>query len=90
MLAIRRKGGGSVAQSVEVTAVDGDVVSHTIRYRFDGGTELASEATLRFRSEAELRRSLSDAGFVVAAVFGGWNRQPVGAGDGELLVVATR
>jgi len=83
-------GGGTVAQSVEVTRVDGDVVSHTIRYRFDDGTELASDATLRFRSEADLRRSLAGAGFTVEHVFGGWDRQPVGAGDGEFLVVATR
>jgi ubiquinone/menaquinone biosynthesis C-methylase UbiE len=81
--------GGTVAQSVEVARVDGDIVSHTIRYRFDDGTELASDATLRFRSEADLRRSLEDAGFTVEHVFGGWDRQPVGAGDGELLVVAT-
>jgi len=81
--------GGTVRQSVEVTHVDGGVVSHTIRYRFDDGTELASEATLRFRSEGELRRSLTGAGFTVDAVLGGWHRQPVGAGDGELLVVAT-
>ncbi len=82
-------GGGTVAQSVEVTRVDDDVVSHTIRYRFDDGSELASDATLRFRSEDDLRRSLADAGFAVEAVFGGWGREPVGAGDGELLVVAT-
>jgi hypothetical protein len=44
---------------------------------------------LRFRSEGELRRSLTGAGFTVDAVLGGWHRQPVGAGDGELLVVAT-
>jgi SAM-dependent methyltransferase len=83
-------GGGTVAQSVEVTRVDGGLVSHTIRYRFGDGTELASEATLRFRSEGELRRSLAAAGFTVDAVFGGWRREAVGAGDGELLVVASR
>jgi len=83
-------GGGTVAQSVEVTRVAGGLVSHTIRYRFADGTDLASDATLRFRSEADLRRSLADAGFTVEAVFGGWDRRPVGAGDGELLVLASR
>jgi SAM-dependent methyltransferase len=83
-------GGGAVAQSVEVTRVDGDLVSHALRYRFDDGTDLVSEATLRFRPEDELRRSLVAAGFVVEAVFGGWQREPVGDGDGELLVVARR
>ena len=82
-------GGGAVGQSVEVTGVDGDLVSHTLRYRFEDGTELASEATLRFRSQDDLRRSLADAGFVVEEILGGWERQAVGAGDGELLVVAT-
>jgi hypothetical protein len=47
-------------------------------------------STRRFRPEADLRGSLAAAGFTVAAVFGGWDRRPVGAGDGELLIVATR
>ena len=50
----------------------------------------ADELTLRFRTEDELRTSLAAAGFVVEHVFGGWDREPVGAGDGEFLVIARR
>ena len=53
-------------------------MSHTIRYRFDDGDELESAATLRFRTEDELRTSLAAAGFTVDAIFGGWQREPVG------------
>jgi hypothetical protein len=51
---------------------------------------LAADSILRFRTEAELRDSLAAAGFTVEAVYGGWSREPVGAGDGELIVVASR
>lgn len=33
-------------------------------------------------------QSLDEAGFAVENVFGGWDRQPVGAGDGESVVLA--
>jgi hypothetical protein len=36
----------------------------------------------------ELRSALRQAGFTVEQIYGGWNREPVGAADGELLVVA--
>ena len=80
--------GGRVTQSIEVTDVSGDVVTHAIHYRFDDGRELVSTATLRFRTEDELRSSLGAAGFAVEHIFGGWNRESVGAGDGEFLVIA--
>src|SRR3954471_11551904 len=80
--------GGTVEQSIEVTDIAGDTTTHTIRYRFDGGDELESAATLRFRTEDELHTSLVAAGFTVDAIFGGWQREPIGRGDGELLVVA--
>jgi SAM-dependent methyltransferase len=70
------------------SAVDG-VVHFTRHYRFTHGDELASAATLRFRSESELRTTVEAAGFDVDSVFGGWAREPVGTGeDGELIVVA--
>lgn len=50
--------------------------------------ELLSTATLRFRAEEEVRSGLRAAGFTVEQIYGGWNREPVGAGDGELLVIA--
>ena len=80
--------GGVVQLGVEITDVDGDVVSHDIRYEFPDGDDLVSSATLRFRSEPELRETLIAAGFEVEHLFGGWNREPIGHADGELLVVA--
>jgi SAM-dependent methyltransferase len=80
--------GADVDAWTEVTSVAGGSVAFTHHYRLPGGTALSSESTLRFRSEGELRSSLAAAGFVVDRVYGGWGREPVGAGDGELLVVA--
>ncbi|GLY26005.1 class I SAM-dependent methyltransferase [Micromonospora sp. NBRC 101691] len=54
----------------------------------DTGLELHSSATLRFRTEGQIRASLYGRGFVVEHVHGGWRREPVGAGDGELVVIA--
>ncbi|MFI0975664.1 class I SAM-dependent methyltransferase [Streptomyces sp. NPDC021093] len=51
--------------------------------------ELLSTATLRFRTETEIRDSLRTAGFTVDRIHGGWRREPVGAGDGEFIVIAT-
>jgi SAM-dependent methyltransferase len=73
----------------EVTAVEGaTVVGFTHHYTFPDGHALESELTLRFRSEAEIRASLDDAGFTVEQICGGWEGQPIGSADGELLVIA--
>ena len=82
--------GRRVEQWIEVTELLKDVVTHAIHYRFDSGEEPVSTATLRFRPADELRTSLAAAGFTVEHIFGGWQRQPEGAGDGEFLVVARR
>ncbi|MCU1401147.1 MAG: methyltransferase type 11 [Acidimicrobiales bacterium] len=87
--------GSSVVVWTDVTSTGSDgaggtIVSFTIRYSFDDGDRLQSTATLRFRSESVLRSSLAAAGFVIEVIYGGWRRQPIGAGDGELLVVARR
>jgi SAM-dependent methyltransferase len=79
---------------VEVVAVDGGttgaVVDFLHSYRFGADPEIRSDGTLRFRSEEELRGSLAGAGFEVQAIYGGWQREPVGHPDGELLVLARR
>jgi SAM-dependent methyltransferase len=80
--------GQVVAVWTEVTTMGGGIVSLTRRYRFPNGEERRSNSTLRFRTEKLLRESLADAGFTVEHVYGGWLREPVGAGDGELIVVA--
>lgn len=71
----------------EVTAAADDVVSFTIHYAFPDG-ELRSEAALRFRTEGQLRSTLTAAGFAVDRIWGGWHREPVGRGVGEFVVVA--
>ena len=64
------------------------VVSSTLHYEFSDGTESEALILLRFRTESELRSSLDRAGFAVERIYGGWNREPVGAEDGEFLVIA--
>jgi ubiquinone/menaquinone biosynthesis C-methylase UbiE len=79
---------GTVEIWTEVTSVGDDTVSFTHHYRFGSGEELRSDSTLRFRSEEQLRESLTAVGFEIENIYGGWKRQPIGSGDGELLVVA--
>jgi hypothetical protein len=80
--------GTVVEMWTEVTAVHDGSVDFTIRYGFPDAKQLVSTATLRFRSESDVRRSLQALGYSVETVYGGWGRQPVGHGDGELIVVA--
>ncbi|MGC4794978.1 class I SAM-dependent methyltransferase [Micromonospora saelicesensis] len=80
--------GGEVRAWTEVTGVRDGVVDFTHHYHFDDGEELLSSASLRFRTEAELRTSLTRAGFIVDRVHGGWHGEPVGHGDGEFVVLA--
>jgi hypothetical protein len=71
-----------------VTSVGEGTVSFTSANLLPDGSPLAVDSVLRFRAERELRESLAAAGFVVEAVYGGWSREPVGAGEGELIVLA--
>lgn len=80
--------GVEVVEWTEVTAVEGGLVTFAHHYEFPDGEERLGTATMRFREEDEVRSSLADAGFTVDHVYGGWNREPVGAPDGELLVTA--
>ncbi|WP_091103069.1 hypothetical protein [Micromonospora citrea] len=73
-----------------MAGVAGGVVDFTHHYLFGDGEEPLSSATLRFRTEDELRGSLRAAGFAVERVHGGWDGEPVGRGDGEFVVVARR
>jgi hypothetical protein len=69
--------------------VDGDLVRYEIHYLFArSGEELVSHTELRFRTRAELSRSLSDAGFSVENVFGDWDGRPADAASRELIFVA--
>jgi ubiquinone/menaquinone biosynthesis C-methylase UbiE len=73
----------------DVTSVADRNVSFTIHHTFPD-IELRSDATLRFRSEPELRQTLETAGFSVERITGGWHGEPVGQGAGEFVVVARR
>ena len=73
-----------------VTSAGEGTVSFTSTNPLPDGSILTVESILRFRTEPELRDSLQAAGFTVEAVYGGWGREPVGAGNGELIVVASR
>lgn len=84
---VRLPDGHEVDRWTQVTAVQSGVVSFTQHYVFPD-EELVSTATLRFRAEEELRASLRAAGFSVEWIYGGWDRQAVGKGDGEFLVIA--
>ncbi|MGY2894654.1 class I SAM-dependent methyltransferase [Deinococcus sp. UYEF24] len=71
------------------TEQNGGLVTFVHHYTVQGEpAELQALCTLRFRSEETLRGSLELAGFKVVQIFGGWQRQPVGQGDGEFIVVA--
>jgi SAM-dependent methyltransferase len=84
-------GGRVVRAWTEVVAADAGLVTFTHHYNFDEqSAELASESTLRFRSLDEVTASLTQAGLTLIDVYGGFGREPVGAEDGEFLVVATR
>ena len=81
--------GTVVTAWTEVTALKDRVVDFTIHYLMPSGDELTSEGTLAFRTEDEVRSSLDAAGFTIEHIYGGWNREPIGAPDGEFLVLAT-
>lgn len=80
--------GRDVHMFTEVTGVRNGVIDSTIHYALSDGAQLLSSIALRFRTEREVRESLAEAGFAVECIYGGWDKQPVGAGDGELLVLA--
>jgi ubiquinone/menaquinone biosynthesis C-methylase UbiE len=82
--------GRAVSCWTEVTRVDGGLISLTHHYLYPDGHTLLATATMRFRTEEELRGSLAHAGFQIDRVYGGWEGQPPGQGDGEFLVIARR
>jgi SAM-dependent methyltransferase len=82
---------GQVEAWYQVVEVEGDLVTSEIHYRFAAsGEAVVSHNELRFRSQAELARSLADAGFTVEQVFGDWDRRPVREDSPELIFVAAR
>jgi SAM-dependent methyltransferase len=81
--------GNRVSVWVEIEHVtDGLVTVQEHTLDLDTHEKEVDSATLRFRSEQELRLSLAAAGFAIEHIFGGWNREAVGQGVGELIVSA--
>ncbi|GAB2590550.1 methyltransferase type 11 [Paractinoplanes abujensis] len=82
-------GRGEIETWTEVNAEVDGVVSFTRHYVLTDRDEATSTATLRFRSESEIRTTVEAAGFDVDRIYGGWAKEPVGTGeDGELIVLA--
>ena len=80
---------GRIECWTEILAAEDDRVRTGIHYLFtQSGEELVSTNELRFRSRAELGRSLSDAGFSVESVFGDWDSRPADPASRELIFVA--
>jgi SAM-dependent methyltransferase len=82
---------GAIEWWSEILDSAGDRVRYDIHYRFrNSGEEIVSANELRFRSKAELERSLADAGFTVEHVYGDWDGSPVMADSPEMIFVAHR
>jgi SAM-dependent methyltransferase len=84
--------GGSFTSWVEVIELSGDPASFRMTHRghtlLPDGSHIQHDETLRFRSETELRDSLTKAGFEVESLWGDWQRsQPTPSTD-ELIFVA--
>jgi SAM-dependent methyltransferase len=89
----RRRVDDSVAGRIEwwteILEVEDDRVRTAIHYHFTrSGEELVSTNELRFRTMAELSRSLSDAGFSVESVFGDWDGRPATPASRESIFIA--
>lgn len=81
---------GSTSTSwVEVTSVDGGLVTFDGHTVLEDGVDRVSTSTLRFRDQREVLDSVERAGFEQVTVHGGWAGEPVGLGTTELVVVAT-
>jgi SAM-dependent methyltransferase len=73
----------------ELREASGEQFTFVHHYAFSDTEEvLLSRSTLRFRPEETLRASLKTAGFGVEGMYGGWQHDPVGQGDGEFIVLA--
>jgi SAM-dependent methyltransferase len=81
---------GRIEWWTEILEAKNDRVRTAIHYLFTrSGEELVSTNELRFRTRAELGRSLSDAGFSVESVFGDWDGLSADPASRELIFVAS-
>jgi hypothetical protein len=82
-------GGGKFASRASVTVVDGEIVTFEVDTVLPDGERRSGVSDYRFRPAPLLRQSVEDVGFAIEAMWGGWHEEPVGAGRGEVVVVAT-
>ena len=82
-------GGREFTSWVETVEVANGIVrfeAFTV-FAYTGETIVATDA-LRFRTEAQLRASLADAGFAEPELYGDWDGSAIGPASPELIVVA--
>lgn len=82
--------GGPVRTWLEVVEVlPGRVVFEGHNFFETTGEDIVSRSELRFRNKEEISDSLVNAGFVIDAIFGNWDRRPF-AQDSRLMVFVVR
>lgn len=83
--------GRIVRHQSAVETVTGDLVSFTTTYSSDSWDRpKVSHSTLRFLDADALSRFLAEAGLVIEAHFGDWDRQPVTERSPEIITIARR
>jgi ubiquinone/menaquinone biosynthesis C-methylase UbiE len=71
----RALSGGQIAETLKITAADGDFISFQTSYRVLDRT-LRTSSTLRFSSREQLEAVITHAGLRVREVFGDWSAGP--------------
>ncbi len=88
---VRDSSAGVIERWPEVHHVREGVLSYTIHNLFLAtGEDIVAPTQIRFRTQEELERSLTDVGFRVEQVYGDWDRRPATASTDELIMVAVR
>ena len=73
------------------TPVVGELVSFTATFSSPTWEQsITSHSTLRFLNAEKLNEFLTDAGLMIEAQFGDWDRSPLTAASPEIITVATR
>lgn len=75
----------------EVESVAGDVVALTeTTAKADGPVLRVDRGDLRFMDVATLNHFLSQAGFLISAQYGSWDRRPIDAASREIITIASK
>ncbi|MGQ7788081.1 class I SAM-dependent methyltransferase [Nesterenkonia sp. K-15-9-6] len=91
--------GGEFTSWVELAGVDatsadaaddGPLITHRGHTVLPDGRHLVVHETLRYRSLATLVESLGQAGFVVAEVWGDWDREELAEDSPEIIILAQK